>query len=56
MGRRDERRLKRMKGESLKKSKSNETSLASFIVGDTKIIPVVADNVKGTVVKQERLH
>lgn len=56
MGRREERRLKKLKGESLKKSNSNEPSYAPFIVGDTKITPVDVDNVKEIAVIQERLY
>ena len=49
MGRREARRLKKLKGESLKKSKGIEPSLSPFIVGDTRVIPVIADNAKAPV-------
>lgn len=49
MGRKEERKLKKLKGESLKKAKISPPPLMSFIEGDTRYVPITLDNVKGPV-------
>lgn len=46
MGRKEDRKLKKLKGESLKKTRSGELSLSPIIIGDKKIIPINTDNEK----------
>ena len=49
MGRKEERKLKKLRGESLKKTKISAPPPMPFIEGDTRYVPIILDNVKGPV-------
>lgn len=46
MGRKENRKLKKLKGESFKKQAAAEITFSPFIDGDTRIIPIAAENTK----------
>ena len=46
MGRKENRKLKKLKGESFKKQAAADITFSPFIDGDTRIIPIAAENTK----------
>ena len=46
MGRKENRKLKKIKGESFKKQSAGEMPLAPFTLGDTRMVPIMAENAK----------
>ena len=46
MGRKENRKLKKIKGESFKKQNAGEMPLAPFTLGDTRMVPIMAENAK----------
>ena len=49
MGRKENRKLKKIKGESFKKQSAKEIVLSPFMEGNTRMIPIVAENTKAPV-------